>query len=113
MTKETFKAVMDWFDAAYPKQHLFDKEITGKVWWECLKDLNDKRAMEAVTEVIQTEDFPTIAKIRAAATYWKPSIDGDKTYSKGIIPQPKKKEDIDWDELEKQWAKELEEIRNG
>lgn len=114
MTKETFKELMDWLDAAYPKQNLFDKEVTGKVWWECLKDLNDQRAMEAVTSVIRTEEFPSIAKIRAAATYWKPSHDNDKSYETGLIPKPKADDSELWAayyKAEEDWQRELAESR--
>lgn len=100
MTKETFKTVMKYLDGAYPKQALFAKENTAKVWYEALSDLNDDRVLEAVKDIIKTEDFPTIAKIRAEATIWK----------------PKKLVDIDVDaelaELDRQWQEELKEMRN-
>lgn len=116
MTKEVFKELMNFLDGAYPKQHLFEKENTGKTWWECLKDLNNARAMEAVKEVSQTEEFPTIAKIRNAATYFKPPRTNDPGYARGIDPQPKKNTGLTDEEFQKmqdEWQKELEEMRNA
>lgn len=115
MTKNEYAKVMQFLEAAYPTKSIFSKENVVDVWYECLKDLEPRRALEAVKEVSQTEEFPSIAKIRAVATRWKASVNNDKAYETGIIPQ-KKKPAIDWAaewvEAEKRAAKEMEEIRN-
>lgn len=113
MTKSEYAKVMQFLEAAYPTKSIFSNEEVVDVWYECLKDLEPRRAMEAVKEVAQTEDFPSLAKIRALATYWKPGH-GDKAYSCGIIPQKKPVIDVDAElaELDRQWQEELKEMRN-
>lgn len=89
MTKNEYAKVMQFLEAAYPTKSIFSKENVVDVWYECLKDLEPRRALEAVKEVSQTEEFPSIAKIRAVATRWKASVNNDKAYETGLIPKSK------------------------
>lgn len=114
MTKNEYAEVMQFLEAAYPTKSIFAKEKVVDVWYECLKDLNPQRALEAVKEVSQTEEFPSIAKIRAAATYWKPSRDNDKSYETGLIQKPKADDSELWAayyKAEEAWQRELAESR--
>ena len=65
MTIEEFGILADEIKTFFPKDNILPTKEAMKLWYECLKDLDGRKARQALRNYVKNNNFsPTVADIR-------------------------------------------------